>query len=118
MARPAKNTSNVFPPAKQAPIRTDLTPGNKNECFAVAQILNEQVTRLSQQIKRNIPSEFTRVASDLNHSCGAEDFNKAWTSIYWINGCLDNFTKDAELGFCSRNEGYACALNPRSDACR
>ena len=111
-AKPAKNRSTVFPPAKQAPVRTDLTPRNKNDCLAVAQTLNEQVKRLAQQTKRGIPSEFTRVASDLNRSCGAEDFDKAWISIDWMNGCLDNFTKDAELGFCSTNEGYACALNP------
>ena len=34
-----------------------------------------------------------------------------------MNGCLNNFTKDAELEFCSRNDGYFYALNPRSDAC-
>ena len=51
------------------------------------------------------------MASDLDQSCGAEDFKKAWISIEWLNGCLNNFTKDAELGFCSANEGYSCALN-------
>ena len=107
----------VAPTPKQAPVRTDLTPRDKNDCLAVAQTLNEQVKRLAQQTKRGIPSEFTRVASDLNRSCGAEDFDKAWISIDWMNGCLDNFTKDVELGFCSSNEGYSCALNPRSDAC-
>jgi hypothetical protein len=117
VARPAKNTP-VAPPPKQAPVRTDLTPRDKNDCLAVAQILNEQVKRLSKQTKRSIPPEFTRVASDLNQSCGAGDFDKAWISIDWMNGCLDNFTKDGELGFCSRNEGYSCALNPLSDACR
>ena len=116
VARPAKNTP-VAPPPKQAPVRTDLTPRDKNDCLAVAQTLNEQVKRLAQQTKRGIPSEFTRVASDLNRSCGAEDFDKAWISIDWMNGCLDNFTKDVELGFCSSNEGYSCALNPISDAC-
>ena len=88
---------------KQAPVRTDLTPRDKNDCLAVAQTLNVQVKRLAQQTKRAIPLEFTRVASDLNQSCGAEDFNKAWISIEWMNGCIDNFTKDAELGFCSTN---------------
>jgi hypothetical protein len=116
VARPAKNTP-VAPPPKQAPVRTDRSPRDKNDCHAVAQTLNEQVKRLAQQAKRGIPSEFTRVVSDLNLSCGAEEFDKAWISIDWMNGCLDNFTKDAELGFCSRNEGYSCALNPRSDAC-
>jgi hypothetical protein len=41
-AKPAKNAP-VAPPAKQAPVRTDLTPRDKNDCFAVAQTLNEQV---------------------------------------------------------------------------
>jgi hypothetical protein len=116
-ARPAKNPSPVVPPPKQAPVRTDLTPRDKNECLAVAQTLNEQAKKLSQQTKRVVPREFARVASNLDHSCGAEDFNKAWISIEWMNGCLNNFNKDAELGFCSRNEGYSCAINARSDGC-
>ena len=82
-----------------------------------ARTLNEQVKKLARQTRRGIPPEFTRVASDLNQSCGAEDFKKAWISIEWMNGCLNNFTKDAELGFCSRNEGYSCAINARSDGC-
>ena len=118
-AKPAKDTSALVPTAKQAPVRTDLTPGNKNECLAVAQTLNEQAKKLSRQTKRGIPREFTRVASDLGQSCGAEDFEKAWISIEWMNGCLNNFTKDVELGFCSTNEGYSCALNPgQTPVCR
>ena len=116
-AKPAKDRSTVVPTPKQGPVRTDLTPRNRNECLAVAQALNEQAKKLSQQTKQGVPREFTRVASNLDHSCGAEDFNKAWISIEWMNGCVKNFTKDAELGFCSRNEGYSCALDPRSDAC-
>jgi hypothetical protein len=115
-ARPAKNTPVASPP-KQAPVRTDLTPRNKSESLAVAQTLNEQARNLSRQTKQGVPREFTRVASNLDHSCGAEDFNKAWISIEWMNGCVKNFTKDAELGFCSRNEGYSCAINARSDGC-
>ena len=116
-AKPAKDRSTVVPTPKQGPVRTDLTPRNRNECLAVAQALNEQAKKLSQQTKQGVPREFTRVASNLDHSCGAEDFNKAWISIEWMNGCVKNFAKDAELGFCSRNEGYSCALSPRSDAC-
>ena len=116
-AKPAKDRSTVVPTPKQGPVRTDLTPRNRNECLAVAQALNEQAKKLSQQTKQGVPREFTRVASNLDHSCGAEDFNKAWISIEWMNGCLNNFTKDAELGFCSINEGYSCAVSPRSDAC-
>src|SRR3979411_2873565 len=115
-AKPAKKPSPVVPTPKQAPVRTDLTPRNKNECLAVAQTLNEQSKKLSQQTK-GIPREFTRVASGLNQSCSTEDFDRAWISIEWMNGCLNNFAKDTELGFCSRNEGYSCALSPRSDGC-
>jgi hypothetical protein len=116
-AKPAKNTPPAVPTPKQGPVRTDLTPRNKNECLAVAQALNEQAKNLSQQTKQGVPREFTRVASNLDDSCGEEDFAKAWISIEWMNGCLNNFTKDYELGFCSRNEGYPCAISPRSDAC-
>jgi hypothetical protein len=116
-AKPAKDRSVVVPTPKQGPVRTDLTPRNKNECLAVAQTLNEQAKKLSQETKQGVPREFTRVASNLDHSCGAEDFKTAWISIEWMNGCLNNFTKDAELGFCSVNEGYSCAVSPRSDAC-
>jgi hypothetical protein len=100
-AKPAKDRSVVVPTSKQGPARTDLTPRNRNDCLAVAQALNEQAKRLSQQAKqRGLPREFARVASDPDQSCGAGDFQKAWISIEWMNGCLNNFVKDAELGFC------------------
>ena len=116
-AKPAKNRSVVVPTAKQESVPTDRTPRNKDVCLAVAQALNEQAKSLSKRTKRAIPPEFTRVASNLDASCGEEDFRKAWISIDWMNGCLNNFNKDAELGFCLRNEGYSCALSPRSEAC-
>ena len=116
-ARPAKNPSPIVPTAKQEPVRTDLTPRNKNECLAVAQVLYRRAEALSKRARQSVPREFKRVASNLDESCGEEDFKKAWISIEWMNGCLNNFTKDAELGFCSINEGYSCALDPRSDTC-
>ena len=132
-ARPAKNPSPVVPPPKQAPVRTDLTPRDKNECLAVAQALNAQARKLSQQTRQGVPREFTRVASNLDHSCGAEDFNKAWISIEWINGCLDNFTKgpswDSALGTKAtlahsiqdqtlvRGDGDRSTKTPDADAC-
>ena len=48
VARPAKNTPPVAPPPKQAPVRTDLTPRDKNECLAVAQTLNRRRDCLSK----------------------------------------------------------------------
>jgi hypothetical protein len=116
-AKPAKYRSVVVPTAKQESVPTDRTPRNKDDCLAVAQTLKEQAKTLSKRTKQGVPREFTRVASNLDASCGEEDFRKAWISIEWMNGCLKNFTKDYELGFCSRNEGYACAINPKSDAC-
>ena len=61
MAKPAKDRSIVVPTPKQGPVRTDLTPRNKNECLAVAQTLNEQAKKLSRQSKRAVPSEFSSV---------------------------------------------------------
>ena len=54
-AKPAKDRSIVVPTPKQGPVRTDLTPRNKNECLAVAQTLNEQAKKLSRQSKRAVP---------------------------------------------------------------
>ncbi len=116
-AKPAKNRSAMVPTAKQGAVPTHRTPTNQNDCLAVAQALNYKAKTLSKRTKQGIPREFTRVASDLSASCGEQDFGKAWISIEWMNGCLNNFTKDYELGFCSKNEGYSCAISPRSDGC-
>ena len=105
-------------PAKQTPvISTDRTPTNKNECLAVAEALYGRAETLSKRAKQVIPREFARVASNLDESCGEEDFNKAWISIKWMNTCLENFTKDYQLDFCSRNKGYFCAIDAKSEGC-
>ena len=117
MAKPAKDRSVLIPTPKQAPVRTDLTPRNKNDCLTVSQVLYRRAEALSKRARQSVPREFKRVASNLDESCGEEDFKKAWISIDWMNGCLENFTKDVELGFCSKNEGYSCALSPQTDAC-
>jgi len=105
-------------PAKQTPvISTDRTPTNKNECLAVAEALYGRAETLSKRTKQVIPREFARVASNLDESCGEEDFNKAWISIKWMNTCLENFTKDYQLDFCSRNKGYFCAIDAKSEGC-
>ncbi len=56
----------MVPTPKQGPVRTDLTPRNRNECLAVAQALNEQAKKLSQPTKQGVPREFARVASNLD----------------------------------------------------
>jgi hypothetical protein len=104
--------------AKQNPvISTDRTPTNKDDCIAVAQALYEQAKTLSKRMKQVIPREFTRVASNLDESCGESEFDKAWSSIEWMNICLKNFTKDYLLGFCSRKKSYFCAIDAKSEGC-
>jgi len=108
----------VTPAAKPAPtVATDQTPTNKNDCLTVSQTLYERAEALSKRAKQSVPREFTRVASNLDESCGEEDFDKARISIDWLNTCLANYTKDYSLGFCTRDKSYFCAINPRSDAC-
>ena len=108
------------PAAKEKPkpaVATDQTPTNKNDCLTVSQTLYERAEALSKRAKQSVPREFTRVASNLDESCGEEDFDKARISIDWLNTCLANYNKDYSLGFCTRDKGYFCAINPRSDAC-
>jgi hypothetical protein len=62
-------------------------------------------------------SELKSLATSMAFPAALNLAFNAWISIEWMNGCLNNFTKDTELGFYSRNEGYACALSPQSDAC-
>lgn len=108
----------VPPAAKQQPaVPTDETPTNKNDCLTVSQALYGRAEALSKRAKQSVPREFTRVASNLDESCGEEDFEKARISIDWMNMCLTNYTKDYSLGFCSRNKSYFCAIDPRSDGC-
>jgi hypothetical protein len=115
---PATKHRSVTAPTKQSPvISTDRTPTNKNDCVAMAEALYEQAETLSKRTKHVIPREFTRVASNLDESCGEGDFDKAWISIEWMNTCLKNFTKDYELGFCSRTKSYFCAIDTKSEAC-
>ena len=54
----------------------------------------------------------TRVASNLDESCGEEDFAKARISIDWMDTCLKKFTKDDKQGLCSRTKSYFCAHRP------
>jgi hypothetical protein len=108
----------VIPAAKPAPtVATDQTPTNKNDCLTVSQILFGRADTLSKRAKQAIPREFTRVVSNLDESCGEEDFEKARISIDWMNTCLANFAADYKLGFCTRDKSYFCAINPRSDGC-
>ena len=75
-ANPAKNRSAMVPTTKQGAVRTDRTPTNRNDCHAVALALNDKAKTLSKRTKQGIPREFTRVASDLDASCGEQDFGK------------------------------------------
>jgi hypothetical protein len=105
------------PVAKQETVRSVFIPTNENDCADISNALNKQAKSLSKTARQVVPREFVRVASDLDQSCKQGDFGKAWISIEWMNGCVNNFTNDPELGFCSKNEGYSCAINPKSEGC-
>jgi hypothetical protein len=90
---------------------------SQKECAATSKALYGQAEALSKRTKQIIPREFARVAANLDDYCDGEDFDKARISIDWMNICLKNFTKNSNLGFCSRSNGYFCALDPQSDAC-
>jgi hypothetical protein len=112
----AKHRSSVA--AKQKSVApTPRTPVDKNDCVAVSQSFYGQAKTLFRRIKHGIPREFERVASNLDEFCGEEDFEKARISIDWMDTCLQNFTKDHQLGFCSRGKTYFCAIDPQSDGC-
>jgi hypothetical protein len=64
----------------------------------MSQALYGQAETLSRRTKQIIPRELARVASNLDESCGEEDFEKARISIDWINTCPKNFTKDTSWG--------------------
>ena len=67
------------------------------------------------QDRTNCPTRIrASYISGLDEFCGQEDFEKARISIDWMNACLQNFTKDYNLGFCSRNKSYLCGIEPRS----
>jgi uncharacterized protein YsxB (DUF464 family) len=93
------------------------TPGSQKNCAAAAKALYGQAQALSKRTKQIISREFERVSADLDGSCDAGDFEKARVSIDWMNTCLENFTKNYKLGFCSRNKSYFCAVYPQSDGC-
>ena len=114
---PRTKSKPATPTARQESVPTDRTPTNKNDCEAIARTLNDRVKSLSKTADRLSRRSLRASPPDLARSCDEADFAKAWISIEWMNGCLDNFAKSPELGFCSKNEGYSCAINPKSENC-
>jgi hypothetical protein len=94
------------------------TPVDKADCITVSQVYYERAQSLAVRTRHGIPKEFERVVSNLDQFCGEEEFDKARVSIDWMDTCLKNFDRDSELGLCSRNKSYFCAIDPVSDACR
>jgi len=109
----AKHKSSFLAKQKSV-IAMPRTPVDKSECVTLSQAFYERAKTLFRQTKQAVPREFERVASDLDEFCGQEDFEKARISIDWMDACLQNFTKDYDLGFCSRNKSYFCAIEPQS----
>src|SRR5262249_45257346 len=79
------------------------TPVDKQECIAAAQAFYVKAQTLAGRTNQTITKEFQQVVSKLDEFCGEEEFEKARTSLDWMNVCLQNFTKDNRVEFCSRN---------------
>src|SRR5208337_1212761 len=109
----AKRTKHVKEKTITAP--TARTPTDKTDCIVLSQAFYGHAKSLARRAKQSIPREFTRVVTNLDEFCGEEDFEKARISIDWMDTCLNNFTKDYNLGFCSRSKSYFCAIDPQSD---
>ena len=92
-------------------------PANQKECAATSKALYRQAEALAKRTKQIIPRELDRVSANLDDYCAGGDLEKARISIDWMNTCLKNFTKNYDLGFCSRSKSYFCAVDPQSDGC-
>ena len=92
-------------------------PGSQKDCAATSKALYGQAEALSKRTRQIIPREFARVSANLDEYCDGGDFGKAQISIDWMQTCLKNFTKNYNLGFCTRNKSYFCAVDPQSDGC-
>jgi len=80
-------------------------PASQKDCAATSKALYRQAEALAKRSKEIIPREFDRVSANLDDYCDGGDFERACISIDWMNTCLKNFTKNYNLGFCSRNKG-------------
>jgi hypothetical protein len=99
---------------KQAsPIAVARTPVDKNDCIGAAQTSYARAQVLFRRKKQSIPRDFEQVISGLNQLCGEEEFEKARTSLEWMNGCLASLS----TGSCSVDRHYLCAIDPRLEAC-
>jgi hypothetical protein len=94
------------------------TPADKDDCINISQAFYRRAASAAARTKHGIPPEFEKVASNLDVLCGEEEFEKARVSMDWMNTCLQNFTQDSKLGYCSRNKSYFCAIDPASESCR
>jgi hypothetical protein len=92
-------------------------PNNSAECLRISKALYARAEQLEKRTKQVIPREFARVASNLDDFCQDVNFGKARVSIEWMETCLNNYTKDYKLGFCTRKREYFCAVFPDSDGC-
>lgn len=93
------------------------TPTDKQDCIAVAQNFYNRAGTLARQSKQPIPPAFVRVVSKLDEFCGEEDFDKARTSIDWMNMCLQDLAGGQKNAACSNSESQVCAADPQSNAC-
>jgi hypothetical protein len=95
-----------------------VAPTTLQECISVSEALYARAEQLSKAKKIPLPRDVARVSFNLEEFCRDLDFVKARVSIEWLETCLNNFSKDYKLGFCTRQRDYFCATYPESDGCR
>lgn len=93
------------------------TPTDKQDCISVAQAYYRAAGRLSKQAKQDTPKGFIRVVSKLSELCGEEEFDKARTSIDWMDACLRDLAGNREAKLCSSHENLLCSVDPQSKEC-
>jgi hypothetical protein len=103
--------------AKEEPITIPepRTPVDKQDCIAAAQAFYGKAQSLARRTNQTVTKEFQQVVTKLDEFCGEEEFEKARTGLNWINLCLQNFTYDNRVEFCSRNAGFFCVVD--EDTC-
>jgi len=104
---------------KSAPVTKPepRTPSDKQDCIAIAQAFYRDAGSRSRRAKQSIPDGFIRVISKLSELCGEEEFDKAKTSMDWMDACLRDLAGDRKTGACSSDESLLCAVDPQSKAC-
>ena len=106
----------VFLSLQLSLLATAAAQKDTNACLRTSNALYKRGEELYKKRLWKFPTEFGRVASDLDQYCRDKEFKKADIAIDWLNACLRNYNKPDE--YCTRSKKYFCAIDVASEACR